>query len=143
MTAPRRVLGAYSRAAETTAPLTQIVMLYDGVIHRLHEMRAAVEAGEIERRFALTQRIAAIIGGLQAALDHERGGEVAPLLDRFYGFALWRLNQINLRNDPTLCDELVARFTELRASWAVLAGDSPPPAPRATRSEQAPARLSA
>ena len=49
----------------------------------------------------------AIVAALQSCLDFDRGGEIAPVLDRLYGHILNRLMLINLHDDPAICDELV------------------------------------
>jgi flagellar secretion chaperone FliS len=121
MNGMRRALSAYGHAAETLAPLRQIVMLYDGAIRRIKEARQAIELRRIKDRHVAVAKASAIIDGLHAALDHERGGEIAAQLDRIYTYISFRLQRINLDDDPAVCDELVARLSELRASWAELA----------------------
>jgi flagellar protein FliS len=116
-----RAFAAYGRASTTIPPLEQIVMLYDGATLRVREARAAIERGDIEARFVATSKATAILDALQACLDHERGGEIAALLDRCYTYLSLRLSAVNIRNDPAICDEILARLGELRASWAELA----------------------
>jgi flagellar protein FliS len=118
---PARVVMAYNQAAQTIPPVRQVVMLYDGAISRLHEARRAIAEGRIEDRFNAVLKAARIVDGLQSCLDHDRGGEVAPLLDRLYTYISLRMQQVNTRNDPAICDELIARLGELRDAWRVLA----------------------
>jgi flagellar protein FliS len=117
----RRALSAYGQAAETLAPLRQIVLLYDGAIRRIKEARLAIELRSVKDRHTAVQKASAIIDALHAALDHERGGEIAAQLDKIYTYVGFRLQRINLDSDPAICDELVARLGELRASWARIA----------------------
>lgn len=117
----QRALSAYGQAAETLAPLKQIVLLYDGAIRRIKEARQAIVERRIKDRHTAVTKAAAIIDALHAALDHERGGEIADRLDRIYTYVTFRLHRVNLDDDPAICDELVARLAELRASWAQLA----------------------
>ena len=35
------------------------------------------------------------------------------------------LQEIDLRNDATVCDELIARLVEMRASWVAMATAEP------------------
>ena len=118
---PARAAAAYGRAAQTIPAVRQVVMLHDGAIGRLREAQQAILEGRIEDRFRAVQKASAIIDGLHACLDFERGGEVAPLLDRMYGYIGLRLQQINIRQDPAICDELVAHLDELRRAWNTLA----------------------
>ena len=122
----QRALSAYGQAAETLAPLKQIVLLYDGAIRRIREARQAIELSRINERHAAVEKASAIIDALHAALDHERGGEIALQLDRIYTYLSFRLQRVNLDNDPAICDELVARLSELRASCAEIAGAAGP-----------------
>jgi flagellar protein FliS len=117
----QRALSAYGQAAETLAPARQIVLLYDGAIRRIKEARQAIERRAVNDRYAAIGKAAAIIDALQGCLDHERGGEIAENLDRLYTYFGMRLQRINLTDDVQICDELVERLGELRASWAQIA----------------------
>ncbi len=123
---PARVAAAYGRAAQTLPPVRQVVMLYDGALRQLREARQAIVEGRVEDRFLAVQKASTIIDGLHACLDFERGGDVAPLLDRMYGYIGLRLQQINIRQDPAICDELIAQLGELRRAWNTLAEGSAP-----------------
>ncbi len=125
MQSMRQAMTAYGLAAETQAPVQQIVLLYDGAIRRIKEARRALEERQVKERCVAVAKATAIIDGLQAALDHERGGEIAANLDRIYTYLGLRLQSVNLTQDPSICDELVERLGELRASWAALASGRP------------------
>lgn len=127
-----RAASAYGRATKPRADANMIVLLYDGAIGQLAQARAAILAGAVEERWRRVRKAAAIVEGLQGCLDHAAGGDVAVLLDRFYNYVGMRLLQIDLRNDPAICDEVMARLGEMRASWSALAGSPPAalPTPR-------------
>ena len=129
---PARAAAAYGRAAQTIPPVRQVVMLYDGALRRLREARQAILEGRIEDRFLAVQKASAIIDGLHACLDFEHGGDVAPLLDRTYGYIGLRLQQINARQDPAICDELIAHLNELRQAWHTLAEEAALPLSKPT-----------
>ena len=122
MPSMQRAMSAYGQAAETLAPARQIVLLYDGAMRRIKEARRALEQGQVNERYVAVEKARAIIEALQACLDHERGGEIARNLDRIYTYVAFRLQRINLRGEVAVCDELVLRLGELRASWAQIAG---------------------
>ena len=121
----RRAINAYGQASETLAPAQQIVLLYEGAIRRTKEARQAIEGGRINDRCLAVRKATAIIEGLQGCLDHARGGEIARNLDRIYSHVIFRLQRINLTDDPAICDEVIARLEQLRASWSQLAGGPP------------------
>jgi flagellar secretion chaperone FliS len=125
---PARVATAYGQAAQTIPPLRQVVMLYDGAIARLHEARQAIADGRIEDRFNAVQKASRIVDALHSCLDFDRGGEVAPLLDRVYTCISLRMQRINTGNDAAVCDEVIARLGELRDAWRALAEDRACPA---------------
>lgn len=108
---------AYTTAAQMVTSLQAVVMLYDGVIQAVRQAKLAIEAGRIEDRFNATQKASKIVLGLQSALDFERGGDVAPMLDEFYTRVFARLQQINFSNSTHTCDDLVAALTDVRDSW--------------------------
>jgi flagellar protein FliS len=103
-------------------------LLYEGAIRRVKEAQSAVLARRINERCRAVQKATAIIEGLQSCLDHERGGEIARNLDRIYTHVIFRLQRINLTNDPAICDEVIARLDQLRAAWTQLAAGAAPPA---------------
>lgn len=119
-----RAMTAYQTAALTVTPARAIVMLYDGAVQRLQQAGSAIAEGRIEDRFKLVGKAYAIVHGLQCQLDFTAGGEVALLLDRYYAYLLHRMTQINVLNDPAICDEVIARLRDMRASWAAIA-DTP------------------
>ena len=124
----RRAITAYAQANGTVAPAQQIVLLYEGAIRRIREARSAIEALRIRERCVAVQKATAIIEALQSCLDHERGGQIARNLDRIYTHVVFRLQRINLTNDPAICDEVIALLDELRSAWAQLAAGAAPPA---------------
>lgn len=126
MTGMQRAVTAYDQAAGTMPPLQQIVLLYDGAIRRLREARDAIEGGRVKDRHVAVEKAATIVGALQGCLDLDRGGEIAANLDRLYTHLTIRMHQINVANDPTVCDEVAERLGELRMAWSALSrGDGP------------------
>ena len=119
-----RASAAY-RDAEAHTPARQIALLHESAIRNLQEAKLAIRDRRIEARFNRVTKAHAIIGALQSCLDFEQGGEIAPMLDRLYGHVLGRLMLINLRDDASICDELVQLLARMRDGWSGLA-DSPP-----------------
>ena len=96
-----RASAAY-RDAEAHPPARQIVLLHESAIRNLLEAKLAIAQRRIEDRFNRVTKAHAIVGALQSCLDFERGGEIAPLLDRLYDHMLGRLTLINLQDDPAI-----------------------------------------
>lgn len=121
MTAMRQAMNAYGQAAQTIPRAQQIVMLYDGIIRFVKAARAAVVDRRINDRYVAVQKASQIIDALQGSLDHEKGGDIAPNLDRLYTYFSFRLQAINLEDDVAICDEIIDRIGKLRESWAQIA----------------------
>lgn len=139
MPSMRQAMTAYGQAAETLAPAQQIVLLYDGALRRVREAREAIEARRVTDRYLALAKATAILEGLQGCLDLERGGVVARNLDRLYTYLVLRLHRLNLESDVAICDEVTARLSELRDSWARIAeGDATDRAPSPRASATAP-----
>ena len=113
------------RSAETEPPVLQVALLCARAVEHLEAAKAAIATRRVEARFERVMQAHAIVGGLQACLDFRHGGEIAPLLDRLYGYMLGRLTQINLRKDPAICEELIGLLGRMRSSWAEIAAGTP------------------
>jgi len=135
MTAMRKAMDAYGQATQTIPPAQQIVMLYDGIIRNLKTARSAITERRISDRYIAVEKATLIIEGLQSCLDHENGGEIAPQLDQLYTHYIFRLQAINVEDDVAICDELIERIGELRASWAAIANAEPSGAAKTPEAE--------
>jgi flagellar protein FliS len=115
----------------TASPARLVAMLYDKAVSCLHDAIAAIEAGDIERRYKSTTRASEIITHLAVTLDMERGGEIAKNLEQLYRFMLKHLLDVNIRNDAKAAADVIKLLEPLRASWHQLAarGAAPGRAP--------------
>ena len=105
----------------TASPARLVAMLYDKAVSCLHDAIAAIEAGDIERRYKSTTRASEIITHLAVTLDMERGGEIAKNLEQLYRFMLKHLLDVNIRNDAKAAADVIRLLEPLRASWHQLA----------------------
>ena len=118
-TAPR---AAYQRSAVLTASQGQlIVMLYDGANRYLTQASAAMTERQIEDAHNKLRRAEMIISHLQASLDFERGGEIAPRLASIFVFCQRHLNQARIHADPQRIDQVRGLLGSLRDAWAQIA----------------------
>ncbi len=114
---------AYQRAAVLTASQGQlIVMLYDGAFRFLSQASVAMNERNFELAHNKLRRAEMIISHLQASLDYENGGDIAPRLYRIYVFCTRHLNQARVRADPQKIDEVRSLLKTLRDGWAQVAG---------------------
>jgi len=119
---------AYSRASHTAPKTQQIVMLYDGAIRFMLQAREAMERGDVELRYRRLVRVGEIVMGLQASIDFETGGGVAPILYDFYSSIDMRILALHQNNDLEQCDSIVADLREMRNVWAAIHDQQSAPA---------------
>ncbi len=121
-------------------PHQLVLLLFDGAIDAVADARQRMEERDIAGKGASVGKAIRIIGeGLVAALDMERGGQIAINLRSLYEYMLRRLVEANLHNRQEILGEVMSLLHELRGAWAQIgqrtapAGANPPPAPRAER----------
>jgi len=113
---------AYQRSAVLTASQGQlIVMLYDGACRFLVQASVAMNERQFELAHNKLRRAELIINHLQASLDYENGGEIAPRLYAIYSFCKRHLNQARIKADPARIEEARSLLWTLREAWVQVA----------------------
>jgi len=111
-----------SEAAVTDAePHHLIELLLDGALSRIAAAKGHMQRGEVAPKGECIGKAITIVDGLRAALDHNKGGEIARNLGDLYNYMEYRLLEANLCNDPAKLDEVVGLLGEIRDAWAVIA----------------------
>lgn len=131
----RRGAGAYARVGVESAvmsadPHQLIVMLFDGAQAAISSARLHMQDGNrAAKGAAISKAIDIVNNGLAAALDHDRGGDIAGNLGQLYDYIARLLLQANLRDDvaqldqaSSLLDNIGSGWRELRHSPAELVG---------------------
>lgn len=102
-------------------PVLQVAMLYERAISSLQEAAAAIDEGDIGKRWTANKRAIDIVTALLASLDTERGGEIAGNLEKLYTYLLRRLPLVDVRNDAAPAREAIDLLKPLCESWQQLA----------------------
>ncbi|GAB4246319.1 MAG: flagellar export chaperone FliS [Acidobacteriota bacterium] len=102
---------------QTADPLGLVVLLYQGAVRQLRRAEQALEANQTDVRVDAINRALAIIGELQASLDHQRGGEIARSLDRLYTYMTRQLTTANLRRSRRELSEVRSLLETLLSAW--------------------------
>jgi flagellar protein FliS len=102
---------------ETASPGKLIVMLYDGAIRKLNQAGVFLAEGQRDEFHAQVVRVQKILTELMAALDHEKGGEVANNLSRIYDYMIRQLGLGLLNGETGNLDEVRCLLEELREGW--------------------------
>ncbi len=104
----------------TASQARLVVMIYDEAIGALRAAAAAIEAGDIEARCNEVTLASGLVAELYMSLDMEKGGEIADNLARLYTHVLARFPKINIDNDASCTQEIIAILEPLRDSWREL-----------------------
>lgn len=104
--------------AMSASPHQLIVMLFDGARAALKKAEWAIENNDTALKGqSITKAINIIESGLRAALDVEKGGELAANLDSLYDYMSRTLLQANLKSDPALIAEVDALIEQVGSAW--------------------------
>ena len=109
------------------SPIELILLVYDRIADKLLAAEAAIDSNRADLLgTAIGEAIDLISQGLLAALDYERGGEIATNLGAIYDYALRRLLYANLRKDVKVVREIADLLAGLREAWvSIQQGASP------------------
>lgn len=101
-------------------PLELVVMLYEGLGESIQSARQALSAGNIPGRAAATSKALEIVAELSAALDRDRGGEIASNLARLYAYISERLQEGNFSQQDRAFAEAGQVAATLLEAWREL-----------------------
>ena len=109
--------GSTATQAAVANRVELIQMLFDGLIDSLSAARGHIEHRAIEEKSKALARAGRIVVGLQAALDLDKGGDLAHNLNELYSYVLRRLLHVNAYNDLQALKEVHSLISEVREAW--------------------------
>lgn len=118
-----RGAGAYARVGVesgvmSASPHQLIVLLFDGAIAAVRAARLQMQAGNVSEKGRLISKALDIVNnGLAAALDAERGGEIAERLASLYDYIARLLLSANIHNDEQSLDEAEGLLNDIASAW--------------------------
>jgi len=99
-------------------PHKLIVMLFDGAQASIRAARIHMQSGNIaEKGKAISKALDIINNGLSAALDLEKGGEIAERLGSLYDYIARLLLTANLRNDEESLNQAERLLEDVASAW--------------------------
>ncbi|HDZ47905.1 hypothetical protein LCGC14_0150660 [marine sediment metagenome] len=99
-------------------PHQLIVMLFDGAQAAIRAARIHMQAGNTpEKGKSISKALDIINNGLAAALDHEKGGEIADRLASLYDYIVRLLLAANLRNDEESLNQAERLLEDVASAW--------------------------
>ena len=114
-------------SAAAADPHQLITMLYDGALEKIAFAKGAMARQAIAEKGQKIGRAIAIIDGLRASLDREKGGDIANNLDALYDYMQRCLLQANAENDAKLLDEVSGLIRDVKSAWEAIAPEQPAP----------------
>ena len=115
--------GAYARvgvesATMSASPHQLIVMLFDGAQSSIRAARIHMQAGNVaEKGKAISKALDIVNNGLLAALDTDKGGEIAERLGALYDYVVRLLLAANLHNDQESLDQAENLLNDIASAW--------------------------
>ncbi|MDR5866916.1 flagellar export chaperone FliS [Halomonas koreensis] len=122
-----RGAGAYAKVGVesgvmSASPHQLIVMLFDGALASIRKARIHLQDGNrSEKGKAISKALEIVTNGLQAALDAERGGEIAERLDMLYDYIGRQLLAANRHDDVERLDEAERLLSDIASAWREIA----------------------
>ncbi|MGA7436846.1 MAG: flagellar export chaperone FliS [Luteibacter sp.] len=101
-----------------------ITLLMDGALERIRLAVACIATGNVASRGEAISKTIEIIGGLQAALNHEIETSLVERLDALYDYMSRRLLFANLHADAYALEEVATLLGQVRDSWVAIPADA-------------------
>lgn len=106
-----------STRVEGASPHQLIAIMFEEVLVTLDAMMAAAARRDVARLASAQARALSIVGGLQASLDIERGGELAQNLSDVYREASRLILAAGKANEPMFAQQARTMLAEIASAW--------------------------
>ncbi len=94
-----------------------VLMLFDGFLEELERVVGHIGARRFDKKAEGVDKLLRILGGLDASLDQENGGDVALNMKRLYDFCGQALVKASMQNITQPIDDVRAIMTNLQQGW--------------------------
>ena len=111
-----------SSSVSGASPHKLIALLFEACQEKLSVAKGAMQRGETKNKAEAIKKSLDIIVRLQAALDFDKGGQIATKLDDLYTFCTNHLALANVMNDVSKIDEVYRVIAEIKAGWLEIQG---------------------
>ena len=107
----------YNSEIEYADPHRLIQMLFEGALKRIAFAKGAIQRRQIAEKGKFIGQAVAIVDGLRASLDKEKGGEIATNLEALYDYISRQLVTANLKSSEAILDEVSGLLLEVKSAW--------------------------
>ncbi|MBI2406733.1 MAG: flagellar export chaperone FliS [Gemmatimonadetes bacterium] len=109
----------------SSSPARLVVITFDATLSALTRARTGVTMGNLAVTLPALDRSRLLLGDLLAALDRERGGDLADRLASVYAFTLGELSALGVHPDLGRLDRIISMLRQLRDAFAEVAQAKP------------------
>ena len=102
------------------SPGRLVVITFDGLLASLLRARAGMNARKFDVFVPALGKSREFLGELLAAVDRQKGGELASRLAGIYVFALSELQALGSKPDVARIDAIIGLMRELRDAFAAI-----------------------
>ncbi|XOV81512.1 MAG: flagellar export chaperone FliS [bacterium] len=110
-------------SVEAASPHQIIDMLFSGARDRVKQAQGYMLRNDQAGKAKSINACVEILNGLQASLDHDKGGDIAANLESLYDYMQRRLFRANVDNDVDGLVEVSDLLATLRSAWKAIDPD--------------------
>jgi flagellar protein FliS len=103
-------------------PHRLIQMLMEGALEKIALAKGNILRKETAKKGENIGKAITIVGGLQASLNTDVGGDLAESLSNLYDYMSRRLIMANIQSDEVILDEVADLILEIKAGWDAIPG---------------------
>lgn len=97
-----------------------VLMLFDGFLDELERVAGHIQQKRFDKKAQGIEKMMRILGGLDASLDTEKGGEVVVNMQQLYEYCGGTLMTASLQNDLSALSSVREVMQNLQQGWAGL-----------------------
>jgi len=109
-------IGAQAQTSEAS-PHRLVQMLMEGGLDRIAQASGAMQRNDIAGKGIAIGKAIGIIGGLREGLDRDNMTDELNRLDSLYLYMTRRLSEANIKNDPSILDEVRDLLATVKEGW--------------------------
>ena len=104
-------------AVETADQHSLVSMLFSGIIDSLIAVEKSFDSCDLESRSTYVTKAQTILFSLRSTLDHEKGGEIARLLDSLYDYCIRQLSRSHAGSEIEPVREVKGLIKQIGEAW--------------------------
>lgn len=94
-----------------------VLMLFEGFLDELARVEGHIQAKRFDKKASGVEKLLKILGGLDASLDQEKGGEVALNMHNLYQHCGHSILRASMKNNVAELEHVREVMTNLQEGW--------------------------